>query len=262
MIDSSLQVLVEQSFQLFILLIQQTSLFDQVLSVNEKCVVLSQSFVKSSPDGEAFVGKNFGHSLPEHFLFPLLSFLLLLLSLEIGFLFQGWVATKLLVVKSLFTSEVEFLEDFNGVVKVKVWVVSLLFFKFIVFIFDRRNFWWRGVLRVFAVFLFLCLIFFDWSTSILLALLLFFSNSPCFFLLDKLLLLFRAKFVKSINKELDIVHRFDTKRFSNRINFDQGLVFLGFAFAHDHSFFVNQERCLVYKNLKAVFDFMEILFDI
>jgi len=262
MIDSSLQVLVEQCFQLFILLIQQTSLFDQVLSVNEKCVVLSQSFVKSSPDGEAFVGKNFGHSLPKYFLFPLLSFLLLLLSLEIGFLFQGWVATKLLVVKSLFTSEVEFLKDFNGVVKVKVWVVSLLFFKFIVFIFDRRNFWWRGVLRVFTVFLFLCLIFFDWSTSILLALLLFFSNSPCFFLLDKLLLLFRAEFVKSINKELDIVHRFDTKRFSNRINFDQGLVFLGFALAHNHSFFVNQERCLVNKNLKAVFDFMEILFDI
>jgi len=202
MIDSSLQVLIEQSFQLFVLLIQQTSLFDQVLSVNKKCVILRQSFVKSSPHREAFVWKHFRHSLPKHFLFSLLSFCLLLISLEIGFLFQSWVATKFLVIKSLFTSEVEFLEDFNGVIKVKVWVVSLLFFKFIVFILNSWNFWWRGVLRVFGVFLILCLIFFDWSTSILLTLLLLFCNSSCFFLLDKLLLLFRAEFVKKYQQEV------------------------------------------------------------
>ena len=146
MVDSSLQVLVKKCFQLFVLLIKQPSLFDQVLSVNKEGVVFSQSFVKCSPDGEALVRENFGHSLPEDFLLSFLSFLLLLLSLEVGLLLQSWVAHKLLVVKSLFTSEVELLKDFNGVIKVKVWVVSLLFLKFIVIILNSRYLWRRGIL--------------------------------------------------------------------------------------------------------------------
>jgi hypothetical protein len=41
---------------------------------------------------------------------------------------------------------VELLKDFYGVIKVKVWVVSLLFLKFIVIILNSRYLWRRGIL--------------------------------------------------------------------------------------------------------------------
>lgn len=58
LIDTSLQVLVEQSLKLFVLLVKQSSLFDQVLSVHKHLIVLCQRLVESTPDREFLNVKN------------------------------------------------------------------------------------------------------------------------------------------------------------------------------------------------------------
>lgn len=73
LVDTGLQVLVEQRLELFVLLIQKTGLLDEVLSIDEKLIVLAQGFVEGLPDGELLIGKDFGHVRPVHLLFLLLS---------------------------------------------------------------------------------------------------------------------------------------------------------------------------------------------
>ena len=136
MVDTSLEVLIQKCLEFFILLIQKTSLLDQILSVNEKGVILGQSFVKCSPDGKSLVRKDLGHSLPENSLFSLLSLLLLFLRLEIRFLFHGWVAHEILVVQFLFSPLMEILQNLNGVIQIDVRVVGLLLLEIIVIIVD------------------------------------------------------------------------------------------------------------------------------
>ena len=50
LIDTSLQVLVEQSLKLFILLVKQTGLFNEILAINQELVVFLQGIVKSFPN--------------------------------------------------------------------------------------------------------------------------------------------------------------------------------------------------------------------
>jgi hypothetical protein len=45
LINTSLQVLVQEGFKLFVLLVEKTSLFDQVLTVNKHLVVFQQRLV-------------------------------------------------------------------------------------------------------------------------------------------------------------------------------------------------------------------------
>ena len=49
LVDTSLQVLIEKRLELFVLLIEETGLFDQVLSVDEQLVVLAQRLVEGLP---------------------------------------------------------------------------------------------------------------------------------------------------------------------------------------------------------------------
>jgi len=190
------------------------------LSVYKKCIVLSQSFIKSTPNRKSLVWKNLSHSFPKHFFFSLLSLLLLLLCLEIRFLFQRWISNKLLVIQFIFSSEMEFLKDLNCIIKIDVRVVSSFFFKFIIIIFDGWLFRLRSLFGILFAIFSLGLIFLSWSSSILIALLLFFGKSSCFFLLSKLLLFLWTEFIESVNKKLNVIHWFNTKRFSNGINFD------------------------------------------
>ena len=49
LVDTSLQVLIEQCLKLFVLLVKKSSFFDQVLSVYQHLIVLSQCLVQCSP---------------------------------------------------------------------------------------------------------------------------------------------------------------------------------------------------------------------
>lgn len=64
LVNASLQVLIQQCFQLFVLLIEQASLFDQVLTVHQKLVVLDQSLVESLPHRLLLRGQNGRHLVP------------------------------------------------------------------------------------------------------------------------------------------------------------------------------------------------------
>ena len=61
LIDASLQVLVQKSLKLLILLVEQASLLDQVLSVDQKLIVVAQRVVKGLPDGELLIGEDLCH---------------------------------------------------------------------------------------------------------------------------------------------------------------------------------------------------------
>ena len=109
MINSRLKVLIKESFELLILLVEQSCLLNQILSLNQQGVILGQSLVQGSPNTEAFVREDLGHPFPEDFLLSLLSLLLLLFGLEVRLLLQSWVANQILVVQLLLTFEVELL---------------------------------------------------------------------------------------------------------------------------------------------------------
>ena len=55
LVDTSLQVLVEKRLQLFVLLVEEASLLDQVLSVDEELVVLAQGLVEGLPHAQLLV---------------------------------------------------------------------------------------------------------------------------------------------------------------------------------------------------------------
>ena len=61
LIDASLQVLVQKSLKLFILLVKQACLLDQVLSVDQKLIVIAQRFVECFPDRELLISEDFCH---------------------------------------------------------------------------------------------------------------------------------------------------------------------------------------------------------
>jgi len=65
MIDSGLQVLVQERLEFFILLVEESSIFNQVLSVDEQLVIFREGLVQGSPQGHFVIRKNFGHFLPE-----------------------------------------------------------------------------------------------------------------------------------------------------------------------------------------------------
>jgi len=78
-INTSLQILIEQGLEFFILLVEESGFFDEVLSVNQKSVVFGEGFVKSLPCAKLLIIKNCCHLLPEDSLLSLDSLLLLFL---------------------------------------------------------------------------------------------------------------------------------------------------------------------------------------
>ena len=50
LVDSSLQVLVKQRLELLVLLVQKTSLFDQILTINQELIVFLERAIESLPD--------------------------------------------------------------------------------------------------------------------------------------------------------------------------------------------------------------------
>lgn len=207
MIDSSLQILVKQSLQLFILLIQEPCLLDEVLSLHQEGVVLGECFIKGSPDTQALVGEDFGHSLPEHLFLALLALLFLLFSLEVRLLLEGGVADQVLVVQLLFTFEVELLENFNNVIEVNIWLERVLFFLLIVF--EGWDFGLRSLLLVLVSRL-LFVVLGCWVGTRVGLLVLLGSLSLSFLSFESLLFLW-AKLIKGINKKCHIVHRLNTE---------------------------------------------------
>jgi len=64
LVDASLEVLVQQCFEFFILLVQKTSLFNEILTVDEELVVFSEGVIERSPDRELLVVEDLGHLTP------------------------------------------------------------------------------------------------------------------------------------------------------------------------------------------------------
>ena len=73
LVNTGLQVLVEQSFELLVLLIQQTCLFDEVLSVDKELVVFAEGLIERLPHRKLLISQNLGHGGPVHALLLLLS---------------------------------------------------------------------------------------------------------------------------------------------------------------------------------------------
>ena len=73
LVNTGLQVLVEQSFELLVLLIQQTCLFDEVLSVDKELVVFAEGLIERLPHRKLLVSQNLSHGGPVYALLLLLS---------------------------------------------------------------------------------------------------------------------------------------------------------------------------------------------
>jgi hypothetical protein len=132
MVDSCLQVLVKQRLEFFILLVEQTSIFNQILSVHQQTVVLAECIVEGPPHTLLLLIQHSSHLLPENTLFPLNALLLLILSLKIGSLFHPRVAHQLSIVGTLLSFMVELLQDVHNFIHIKiqciiVWLVLLGF---------------------------------------------------------------------------------------------------------------------------------------
>ena len=50
MVNTGLQVLIEKRLELFVLLVQQTSLLDEVLAIDKKLIVLCEGLIEGSPN--------------------------------------------------------------------------------------------------------------------------------------------------------------------------------------------------------------------
>ena len=66
LIDSSLQVLIEQRFKLFVLLVQQTGLLDEVLAIDQHLIVLCERRIEGIPNRKLLVSEDLGHLRPIH----------------------------------------------------------------------------------------------------------------------------------------------------------------------------------------------------
>ena len=73
LIDSSLQVLIQQRLELLVLLIEKTCLLNKVLSIHQHLVVPGQGLVQCSPHGSLLVAQDCRHLLPVDLLLLLLS---------------------------------------------------------------------------------------------------------------------------------------------------------------------------------------------
>jgi len=206
-VDARLQVLVEQSLELLVLLVEQSCLFDQVLAFHQQSIVLRQRFVQGSPQSMTLIRENLRHALPKHLLLSLLSLQLLLLSLEVGLLLQSWVYQQVLRVQLFFSLLVEFLQHFHNIIQVHVWLgwVFLLLVRVRVFLL-LHNWVLRVILGIFGIFAVLG-IFRVWSNrGIVVALLvLLHSKSFLLFFLESLSLLW-PKLVECVDKQLYIIH--------------------------------------------------------
>lgn len=68
LIYASLQVLIQQRLQFFVLLVEQARLLDQVLTLDKHLVVLTESLVERAPHGQLLSTEDGDQFFPEHFL--------------------------------------------------------------------------------------------------------------------------------------------------------------------------------------------------
>jgi hypothetical protein len=130
-VNSSLQVLVKKSLELLVLLVEKSSLLDQVLSVHQQGVVLVGGLVQSMPDAQLLLAQNSSHFLPEDSLFSLNPFLLDALSFEVTLLLGSWVTESLLVFKFLLSLLMESDQALHNVVVLNSELVLVLFLVFL-----------------------------------------------------------------------------------------------------------------------------------
>lgn len=76
LIDAGLQVLIQQSLQFFVLLVEQARLFDQVLTFHKHLVVLAESLVERAPHRLLLWTEDSDQFFPEHFFLFLVTFCL------------------------------------------------------------------------------------------------------------------------------------------------------------------------------------------
>ena len=50
MVNTSLQVLIEKCLELFVLLVKETGLLNQVLAIDQKLIVFSEGLIEGSPN--------------------------------------------------------------------------------------------------------------------------------------------------------------------------------------------------------------------
>lgn len=113
LVDSSLKVLVEERLQLLILLIEETSLFDEVLPVDKEVVVIDECFVKGSPHAKLLEREDLGHLGPVQSLFLFLAcrvFVLITAFRALRFLL-ALLAHEFLLEVTVFALSVEFPES-------------------------------------------------------------------------------------------------------------------------------------------------------
>ena len=73
MVNTGLQVLIEKRLELFVLLVKKTSLFNQVLTIDQKLIVLGEGLIEGSPHRKLLVTEDLSHLGPVHLLLSLLT---------------------------------------------------------------------------------------------------------------------------------------------------------------------------------------------
>jgi len=243
LVNASLQVLVEKSLKLFILLIQQTRLLNQILTIDEQLVVLAEGFVEGLPDGEFLVGEDLGHLCPVHLL-------LLLLAAGIARLIRRLRVLRLLLVLlvhqvfaqvAVVASLVELLQSSCQQLSLKSELVLVDLFLLAtghLALAVKRGLI-AGLLGIVggvwhAVGL---------ESTRLHLFLLFFLHA--LFLLLQLLLMLLLILVQHVHQQLHICHVLNAETFTDGVDLDLELLFRGSFTASLHGFIIDQEWRLI-----------------
>lgn len=251
LINAGLQILIQQGLQFLVLLVKQTSLLDQVLSVHQHLVILGEGLVESAPHRQFHRVKDVGKLLPVELLLDLLIGLLLLLGLTSLSLLPGGATEGSLFGLPL-PLLLKLLEGVDHILGLQVevsWVNLLLFFFASV-----------GVIGILAVTL---------TSAALIEHLLSVVVVQLRDLLELLALAVEALLlggffilVEGFNEELNSLHLVNAERLSDRVDLDGKLLLQRFAFALFECLVVDEEWGLLNEHFENVLNLVVFFFDV
>lgn len=146
LVNTGLQVLIQQRLKFFVLLVEQASLLNEVLPLNKLLVVLAQGRVQSFPHRLLLHRQDGSHLLPVDLLLPLLALSLLLFTLEVALLLGLLVLVDVGEHGTILTGRVERVQSFGEKIRVQSqgqWVIVSLLIGIIFIFHNFLNFFRR-----------------------------------------------------------------------------------------------------------------------
>ena len=252
LVDTSLQVLIEQCLKLFVLLVKKSSFFDQVLSVYQHLIVLSQCLVQRPPHRELHGVQNVGQLLPIQLLLYLFSSLALLLCLH-GLRLLAGSTTECSLLSLLLTEFLELLKRVHYILRFEVKVGRVYFLLILLSSVSVSYVVVAFVLRLFALRKHVCNITFIEVRNL-------FQLFPL--LVKSLLLSTFLILVEAFDQKLNDLHLIDTESLPDGINLNGKLLFERFTLTLLKRLIIDEEGCFVNEHFEDVFNLVVLLFDV